>query len=425
MAERIRERGPSGASGWLASAIRLILAFRAAMLVVTMLFLPAATRKDLVAAAIVCAAVASYAPLRHWDRVGPILVRHPAYLAAELVLSAVILLLCGVESPFFYYTLGTALLGGLVYGWPGAALFSAMLLGIYAWVFDVRMDIDGLQWTFQTAVGLPVLYPIVASAGAGARRLLDGQALAESQLAEQERRTAAEEERARLARDMHDSLAKTVHGIGFAALGLARRIEIDPEGAADAARQLAEDARQAAIEARELVRGLRGRDDGELPLPTLLRVEAQRWSSATGVPVRLALDDVPRPATLAVRELRGILKEALANVERHARAGEVVVGLRGFGDRVVLTVRDDGAGFAAPDDADELEAAGHYGLVGMRERARLAGGDLSVEAEPDEGCVISAWVPAAAAPGPPASASPGTVPDPAAPAPPGLGVTWR
>ncbi len=56
---------------------------------------------------------------------------------------------------------------------------------------------------------------------------------------------AAEAERSRLARDMHDSLAKTVSGIGFAALGLARRIERDPKGAAEEARQLAEDARQA------------------------------------------------------------------------------------------------------------------------------------------------------------------------------------
>ena len=68
---------------------------------------------------------------------------------------------------------------------------------------------------------------------------------------------AAEAERSRLARDMHDSLAKTVSGIGFAALALARRIERDPKGAAEEARQLAEDARQATREAREIITGLR------------------------------------------------------------------------------------------------------------------------------------------------------------------------
>ena len=55
-------------------------------------------------------------PLRYWDRVGPSLVRHPGYLAGELVLATLILLLTGVDSPFFYYTLGSALLGDLVYG---------------------------------------------------------------------------------------------------------------------------------------------------------------------------------------------------------------------------------------------------------------------------------------------------------------------
>jgi signal transduction histidine kinase len=59
----------------------------------------------------------------------------------------------------------------------------------------------------------------------------------------------------------------------------------------------------------------------------------------------------------------------------------------------VLTVVDDGAGFDVPDDLDELAGGRHFGVGGMRERALLAGGDLSVESAPGEGCVISAWVP--------------------------------
>ena len=81
---------------------------------------------------------------------------------------------------------------------------------------------------------------------------------------------------------MHDSLAKTVHGIGFAALALSRRIRVDPPGAEEDARKLADDARTAAQEARELLSGLRGRDDAELPLPTAIRSEAARWGERTG-----------------------------------------------------------------------------------------------------------------------------------------------
>ena len=69
------------------------------------------------------AAAASFIPLRYWDTAGPALVRHPAYLAGEFVLAALILLLTPVGGPFFYFTLCTALLGGLLYGAAGAGIF--------------------------------------------------------------------------------------------------------------------------------------------------------------------------------------------------------------------------------------------------------------------------------------------------------------
>ena len=184
---------------------------------------------------------------------------------------------------------------------------------------------------------------------------------------------AAQAERERLARDMHDSLAKTVHGIGFAALALSRRIEVDPPGAVEDARKLAADARTAAQEARELLSGLRGRDDAELPLPTAIRSEAARWGERTGTRVGGSLDDVGPLPTLVLRELRWILKEALANVERYAHATRVDIHLRRLGDRVVLTVADDGDGFEPPDD---LNALVRRRLVRSRRhaRARAAGG---------------------------------------------------
>ena len=207
------------------------------------------------------------------------LVRHPGYFAAELVLSTVILVLTGTESPFFYYTLATALLGGLLYGWAGAALFSPMLVAVYYWVISVRSGVEEVTSSFQTDLGQPALYLLVAAAGAGARGLLDRQARAEAQLAAQERQMAAETERSRLARDMHDSLAKTVSGIGFAALGLSRMIERDPQAAIVEARRLADDARQATREAREIITGLRT-DDGDAPLP--LPIAAQGRGGALG-----------------------------------------------------------------------------------------------------------------------------------------------
>jgi signal transduction histidine kinase len=417
---QVLDRGPERAGGWLESSVKLVLTFRTGLLLVTMIRLPEEDQVTLVVAALVVAGIASYILLRYWDRIGPALVRHPAYLATEIVLATAILVATGVDSPFFYYTVGTALLGGLLYGWQGAILFSAMLFGVYFWVLGVWMDTGSVADTFQTYAGNPALYFVAGSAGAGARRLLDRQAIAEAQLAEQERMAAAEHERARLARDLHDSLAKTVHGIGFAALGLARQIERDPRTAAAHARKLADDARKAAHEARELLTELRGQERA-LPLTTTLRAEANRWSTATGVPVGVDLQDPGTLPPVAARELEAIFKEALRNIDRHAHASRVDVHLRTFGERVVLTVRDDGDGFEVPDDLDALAAAHHFGLTGMRERAQLAGGDLSVESEPGDGCVISVWVPAPAgqASMPPAQAAPTVVgaPIPRMPAP--------
>src|SRR4051812_23649605 len=424
------ERGIDGAGGWLASACRLILNVRAGILLVTLISLSQEEHRELMAAAIVVAAIASLVPVLKWDKVGPAIVRHPSYLAGELVLAALILILTGVDSPFYFFTLGTALLGGLVYGYPGAALFSTMLIVVYAYAIHVRAPFDDTVTDFRTVIVLPALYPLVGVAGAGARRLLDRQAAAESALADQERTLAAQAERERLARDMHDSLAKTVHGIGFAALALSRRIRIDPAGAEEDARRLADDARTAAQEARELLSGLRGRDDAELPLPTAIRSEAARWGERTGVRVGGSLDDVGPLPSLALRELRWILKEALANVERYAHATRVNIHLRRLGDRVTLTIADDGDGFEAPEAPESLEAlagVGSFGLAGMRERARLVGGDLSVESEPGDGCVISVWVPAGAparqretAEPPPSAPPSGSVPHGAV-----EGYTWQ
>jgi signal transduction histidine kinase len=394
----IRERGQSGSGGWLESACKLIVAIRAGLLLVTMISLAGSSddmQLRLTALAIVAAGLTSLVPLRFWHRVGPVLVRHPAYFAAELVLSTVILLLTGTESPFFYYTLATALLGGLLYGWAGAALFSPILVAVYYWVISVRSGVDEVASTFQTDLGQPALYLLVAAAGAGARGLLDRQASAEAQLAAQERYLAAEAERSRLARDMHDSLAKTVSGIGFAALALSRQIERDPKGAAEEARRLAEDARQATREAREIITGLRTDEgDAPLPLPIALKAEAERWAAAERVALDLAIEDVGELDAVASRELEWILREALRNAERHAHASKVAVRLRMLGGRAVLTIADDGEGFEVPDDLDRLSRGRHFGVTGMRERAQLAGGDLMVESAPGEGCVLSVWVPA-------------------------------
>jgi len=170
-------------------------------------------------------------------------------------------------------------------------------------------------------------------------------------------------------------------------------IERDPAAAAAEARRLAEDARQATREAREIITGLRTDEGGTLPLPMALKAEAERWAAANGVALTLAIEDVGELDVVASRELEWILREALRNAERHAHASRLGVRLRTLGGRAVMTISDDGGGFEVPDELNDLARGRHFGVVGMRERAQLAGGDLSVESAPGEGCVLSVWVP--------------------------------
>ena len=120
---------------------------------------------------------------------------------------------------------------------------------------------------------------------------------------------------------MHDSLAKTVHGHRASRRWRSRAASsVDPAGAVEDARKLAADARTAAQEARELLSGLRGRDDAERAAADRDPLRGGALGRAHRVAVGGSLDDVGPLPSLALRELRWILKEALANVERYAHA---------------------------------------------------------------------------------------------------------
>jgi len=87
-----------------------------------------------------------------------------------------------------------------------------------------------------------------------------------------------------------------------------------------------------------------------------------------------------------------IVQEALNNVVKHAQAHQVQVKLA-YGDRLAVSVCDDGRGFEMPDRADVLSDRGHFGLIGMRERAELIGARLVIQSSPGSGTIIELQVP--------------------------------
>ena len=378
----------------LSAVVRTILNLRLFAVAVTLLYLP--TRSDHttpIVVALIASLTCSFVPLLLWRRISDSVLRHPTWLALDLGVSIAVLAIAGPESPFFLATLGTAVLAGIIYGIPGAIVFTGMLLAGWALVVDLRpAGADELS-TFATVVTLPALYPLCAAGGAAVRRLLDEQARTERSLLAAERASSISAERVRMAREMHDSVGKSLQGIALSASALAMRAAQSPGEAGEAARALAGAAKVAAVEARELIGDLRA-DDLEGGLHEALAAVARSWAQTSGV--GLELDVHPVDAGTEVRyELLAIAKEALRNVERHAGADCVRVVLETVANRIVLSVIDDGRGLPAGHDADELVRAGHFGLLGMRERAERLGGDLDVVSEGERGTRLTALVPAA------------------------------
>ena len=219
-----------------------------------------------------------------------------------------------------------------------------------------------------------------------------GLALRTVQLAAEGRELAVLEERTRLAREIHDTLAQQLTAIVLqleAAEAYVRRDTGRTASLVITARDLARSALQ---EARRSVWNLRPAPLEATGLIAAVDREVRRWQEQTGIAARLRADRLPHPLALqpsAEVALFRIVQEALTNVARHsgARHAEVVLSRRD--QSLELTVSDDGSGF----DVAAEPHAGSFGLVGMGERARLAGGSLEVVSAPGEGTRVVARLP--------------------------------
>jgi signal transduction histidine kinase len=383
---------------WVGRLVRVLLVFRALVLLITILVLPAAERRPIVGMAVILAAAITYVPLRRWSAVAASVARHPMYLALEVMLATLILSAAGAHSPFFYFTLGTAAIAGIVYGRRGAIPFSALLMAAYELVALEGFPTMHPLHDVQSVVFAPLLYPAAVCAGIAARELIERGIRGEAMLREHTEALAAERERVRVARELHDSLAKTVEGLAMTASVLPARCERDPGAAAALARELVQDARRAASEARGLMSDLR-LGSGELSLVEELRNCVQARVPRSELEVRVF--DPPAVSVVswdalsaqARHEILRVANEALINAERHGGATHASVWLGDDGDELVLKISDDGRGLPEPLDLEQLKAEGHFGLAGMDERARAIGGRLVLERDEERGTHVTLRLP--------------------------------
>ena len=198
------------------------------------------------------------------------------------------------------------------------------------------------------------------------------------------------EERARLARDLHDAVAQKLFSIRAKARAASVLAARDPARAAAEMDSVADLSGAAHAELRAVIGGLAPPDLGDNGLAESLRRYAALAAAAHGVRVRFTAAGIPPLGAAREASVYRLLQEALHNALRHSGAREVRVSLSRTGDGLGFEVSDDGRGFSTPAPATGL------GLASMRERAVAAGGTLSITSEPGRGTNVRLDLPAVA-----------------------------
>jgi signal transduction histidine kinase len=223
------------------------------------------------------------------------------------------------------------------------------------------------------------------------QRLIDELTAAQKELAALSRDAGISDERERLAREIHDTIAQDLTGLVLTAQR--GRRELAKGNSAAVEKQLAileENARHALIETRALVASgaAVGVDGGGLALA--LRRLAERFERETGIVVTVSADESATADRDAEVVLLRCAQEALANVRKHSSAGTAAVALSAHDGEIDLKISDDGAGF------DPAKPSSGFGLTGLRERLALVRGTLALNAEPGGGTTLVATLPRSA-----------------------------
>ncbi|MFD7656955.1 sensor histidine kinase [Actinosynnema sp. NPDC059797] len=215
-----------------------------------------------------------------------------------------------------------------------------------------------------------------------------------AQLLVQAREAGVLDERQRMAREIHDTLAQGLAGI-LTQLQAAEQASDEPATSRRHVANAVDLARESLAEARRTVHAVGPSALAEARLPEAIGDVARRWSEVNRVDAVLTTTGDARPMHTDVEvALLRTAQEALANVAKHARAGRVALTLSYMEDLVTLDVLDDGVGFDPGARRAGGSPDGGFGLAGMRQRVQRLAGRLDVESEPGGGTAITATVPA-------------------------------
>lgn len=199
-------------------------------------------------------------------------------------------------------------------------------------------------------------------------------------------------ERARIAREIHDTLAQGFVGISVQLELISQMLTTSPQSVREQLNQTRNLVRDSLAEARRSIWNLRSSETGAVDFASRFSAAINARTAGTSVETNIQFIGTYRPLPEEIQaELLKIALEAVANVLQHAQAAHMEIQMQYHRKRVQMRIQDDGAGFT-PDMAPS-NREGHFGLVGMRERAEVIGGTFTVDSAPGSGVRICVEVP--------------------------------
>ena len=332
---------------------------------------------------------------RWWHQTRPMLI----YAAGAMALTFILIQL----QPAYVtmgYTLCGQLFGMLPVGWAVASL-AVLLLGLLwretALKGQSILADPGLVLSYLFVGVVAAIFGLWVNAiireSRNRKELIDRLEATQHDLAMAERQAGILEERQRLAREIHDTLAQGLTSIVMHLEAAEQALTQDSFAAQQHLDQARQTARDSLTEARRFVWALRPESLERDPLPKAITRVAEHWSEEHRLPAHTHITGTPHslPPEIEVTLLRAA-QEALANVSKHAHASEVTLTLSYMNDVVALDVQDNGLGFDQSLVAPSLDGD-NFGLVAMRQRVEQWGGTLTLESAPQEGTTLAIEIP--------------------------------
>jgi NarL family two-component system sensor histidine kinase YdfH len=226
------------------------------------------------------------------------------------------------------------------------------------------------------------------------QRLLDELQTAHAQLAayaERVEELTLTTERQRMARELHDTLAQGLTGLVLQLEAVSTHIENNNNPRAqEILHNAMTQSRTTLAEARKVIDDLRSGEQGQQAFIEQIQKEAKQIQEMSGVPCKVELKVTQMLSVEVQNHLLKIISEGLTNIAKHAQANQAWLRLTENKSHLVLEIEDDGQGFVSESDH---ENDGHYGLLGIRERVALLGGEFSMDSQLQQGTCLLIQIP--------------------------------